>query len=128
MKILLIEDSADIALFFKSMLEKVYEEESLEIIWKNNSKEAKEVVDEFPDFDVMLLDGELIWGDDGREVIKVLNEDQKKRTICISGSRQFVLDAKKMGVEAHIDKSFSGMTSKECPAYLKEEVGKVLNQ
>jgi response regulator of citrate/malate metabolism len=68
------------------------------------------------DFSAIILDGNLLYGDHGREVLEVMNEQQKSITIVISGDKKFLEEVKSQGVLG-LSKNFDAKKFKE--AFIK---------
>ncbi len=122
MKIIIVEDEYTQARFLQESLKRSFTDKSpIFFCYKGQEEAVAAVSGEHSDFDVLFLDGHILGGSGG-EVIKVMNTEQKSRTIITSASREFVTKAKEMGVERSMDKNFPGIPFNKTDAYIKSFV------
>jgi DNA-binding NtrC family response regulator len=110
-KIILVEDSILMVQCLTAILKEHFKQAAIVVF--DSEKPAKRAIrGKHADFDVLLLDGQLLSGH-GRGVLKILTKKQIQKTVVISGSEEFWDEAAKMGVKSFMDKSFEKVPAGE---------------
>ena len=123
-KIVLVEDNRD----FREMIEMVVAEhfpETKIVIFTNDQKAIEAISAKDKDFDALFLDGDLGFGGHGENVLKILSPEQISKTICCSGSDNFILQTKQSGVSVFIDKDFPGIRISQIRPHIVETINKI---